>query len=307
MPLIYLLTGEDSFLINRKIESLKKQYKDYEYIPFDLTESPLENVLEALDTFDLWMTSKLVVASNAQFLTAEGKKEISLDQLEKYIDHPNPSNILVLTCNKLDERKKIVKKLLKVSEHPTLEVNPKTLVTEALEDYEITPSDRMYLINRCGNNYEKLVHECEKLKLYCYDQKKITQKDIEEVVSPWLDDNIFDLVDAIVNRKKEKSYQIYQELLSHNEEPLKILVLVANQFHLLYQVKVWHNEGKKENEIASLLKVHPYRVKLALEKERGYLEKELLDIITELADLDEAIKQGTTYQNIGFELFLLNR
>ena len=57
-------------------------------------------------------------------------------------------------------------------------------------------------------------------------------------------------------------------------------------------------------DIASTLKVHPYRVKLALEA--NYPDFELKDILKKLHNLDYEIKTGKVDKIVGLENFLLH-
>jgi DNA polymerase-3 subunit delta len=116
-------------------------------------------------------------------------------------------------------------------------------------------------------------------------------------------DNIFALTDAVIKKDISTSLSLYQELLKRGEEPIKIIVMLANQFRLIFQVKRLSAKGMNEDKIASQLSVHPYRVKLA--KEVRLSEKELLNYISLLADLDEKIKMGDINKDTGLELFFL--
>lgn len=306
MQAVYVLANENEFLISKKIDELIKNKTDYEIIKYDMRETSLERVVEDLDTYNFLANHKLIIASNCLFLTSEGNASEDYSVFEKYLDHPNLDNILILTCNKLDERRKLVKKVLKVAVRETFDINPIKLIKDHLGDYQMSDKVVNYLLEYCHTNYEKIVHELEKLKLYCYDTKNITEADIDDVVTQTIDEDIFGLVEAIVTKEKAKAFKIYEELLSHNEEPMKILILVANQFRLLYQVKVLSKDKLHEEEIATQLGIHPYRVKLAKQKAMGYSEQELVNYILKLADLDYEIKHGTTFKNVGFELFILN-
>lgn len=305
MDAIYLVVSEDDFLKREALSKLEKKYIDYEVISYDMEESTLDQVIEELDTYQFLSNHKLVIVRNAIFLGSDGK-DFDTAKLEKYIQNPNPDNVLVLVTNKLDERKKLVKLIKQVAIIPNVEIDMRTFLRNHLEDYKMENMEIEYLIARCLNHYEKIERELEKLKLYCYDKKEITKSDIDLVVEKSIDDNIFDLVDAITKKEKSVALEIYQELLLHNEEPLKILVMVANQFRLIYQVKVLKEEQNNESEISKMLGVHPYRVKLAAEKARIYSSQALLQYLNQLAKLDLEMKNGETFQNVGFEFFLLN-
>ncbi len=63
---------------------------------------------------------------------------------------------------------------------------------------------------------------------------KILSVDVVELlVARQLEDNVFRLTEALVQRKIKDAYLIYQDLITQNEEPFKLLILIANQFSLM--------------------------------------------------------------------------
>ena len=74
----------------------------------------------------------------------------------------------------------------------------------------------------------------------------------------------------------------------------------------MYQSIILKEQGLNNNEIATTLTVHPYRVKLALEEGIKYQKKTLLNFILKLANLDNDIKTGKINAELGVELFILN-
>ena len=121
-----------------------------------------------------------------------------------------------------------------------------------------------------------------------------------------IDNYILSLIESIVSKDKEKAVLIYNEMIKMNEEPIKIIVMLANQFRLIYQSKQLYKKGYSGNDIATLLDIHPYRIKLAIEKGRNYSEKDLLDNLYKLATLDEEIKTGKKDKYLALELFLIS-
>ena len=81
--------------------------------------------------------------------------------------------------------------------------------------------------------------------------------------------------------------------------------MLANQFRLMYQSKELYRKGHTESDTASILNVHPYRVKLAVNKARDYPSDLLLKFLNELANIDYQIKNGTLDKNLALELFIL--
>ena len=125
------------------------------------------------------------------------------------------------------------------------------------------------------------------------------------LVARSLEQNIFELINKIVNRKRTESLQIFYDLLKQNEEPIKIMALISNQFRLILQTKYFAEQGYGQKQIASNLKVHPFRVKLAMDQARLFSEEELRLIIEQLAVMDYEMKTGKKDKQLLLELFLL--
>ena len=73
----------------------------------------------------------------------------------------------------------------------------------------------------------------------------------------------------------------------------------------MYQVKELYKKGYTEKDIINNLGIHPYRIKLALEKGRNMRVGSYLIVLNELADLNIDIKSGLIDKKIGLELFIL--
>ncbi|MGW6167256.1 DNA polymerase III subunit delta, partial [Bacillus altitudinis] len=64
-------------------------------------------------------------------------------------------------------------------------------------------------------------------------------------------------------------------------------------------------QGYGQKQIASNLKVHPFRVKLAMDQARLFSEEELKYIVKELSTIDYEMKTGKKDKQLLLELFLL--
>lgn len=307
---IYLLYGEETYLIEREMERIiSSLLKDSEnkVVKYDMSEDNLSNALEDLNTVSLFSDSKIIICKNCYFLTSkpndiEQDTNLLLNLIDKEID-----SILILTVNdKLDERKKIVKELIKKTNSKCFNKLKDFEIIKFIEDefkgYKIDSSTTRYFLDYVGNDLGIIIKEIEKLKLYKED-KVITKDDIDEISSKALNDNIFDLVDAVINKDVDRALSIYDDLLILNEEPIKLIVVIANQFRLIYQTKTMYKSGYSELDISKYLEVHPYKIKLA--NQIFISEKELLKYINKLADLDIKIKTGKVEKNSAFKMFLI--
>jgi len=217
MENIYVIASEDQFLIKKNIDKIKSKLTGFEEVSYDLKEDSITRVIEDLDTFNFLVKGKVVVAHNAYFLTSEKPKNVieqNIEVLEKYIKNPNLDNVLILTCKKMDERKSIVKLLKKSAKVLEANLDVYKLIEENLEDYQMDRDTQRFLVDRTLNNYERVVNELEKLKLYKYDSRVITKEDIESIVTRTIDDNIFALIDSIIAKDKKNAFMVYEDMQS---------------------------------------------------------------------------------------------
>lgn len=309
----YLFYGTESYLMKKEIVQILKTagIDAIDQSNYDLEETMLSAIIEDAETVSLFSSKKAIIVENSFIFTAMQKKreEQNTDLLINYLKHANPDTILIFCVSeeKIDERKKITKLMKEIGKvqcfAPLEQVN--SFAKQAFEDYEIDYKTIDLLVERVGKDLNLLIREIEKLKLYKMEEKKIEKKDVLNLTSVQENIDIFELIEAIVSKDKEKAITIYHNMLKMNEEPIKIIVMLANQFRLIYQAKELYQRGHTEKDIASILNVHPYRIKLALGKGRGYQSDMLLAYLGQLADLDIGIKSGMLEKELGLELFIL--
>ncbi|WP_026693937.1 DNA polymerase III subunit delta [Peribacillus kribbensis] len=318
---VYLFFGTESFLINETkqvlIQNLLAEDElDFNLSVFDMEETPVEAALEDAETLPFMGERRLVFLQNAYFLTAEKNKskvEHNVSKLESYLNDPAPYSIVVIVApyEKLDERKKMTKELkrkasvLEAKKLSEQEIRIWIRERTAAADVQIEEPAIDLLMEISGTNLMMLANEIEKLALYSHDTRLITPETVEMLTAKSFEQNIFTLIERVLQRNIQEALSIYYELLRQNEEPIKILSVMAGQIRLLYQVKELTRQGYGQQKIASVLKVHPYRVKLATEKTRRFSERELMVLIHQLAEADYKIKTGQADKKLAIELILL--
>ena len=307
----YLIYGNDYGLIKREIDKIINGIIDV--VKYDLSASNVSEVIEEASCMSLFGDKKVVIGENALFLTGTNTSvNHDIDYLTSYVNAENHDNIVILTVvqDKLDERKKIVKLLKKnvtIIHKETIDEKdlPKFVIKEFLNNgYKIDYKTASYFVDYVGKNVDILLSEINKMIIYKDTDKEIFIEDILNISSKGFNDNVFDLSDAIMKKDFKKIFSCYNDLMILKEEPIKIIALLASQFTLVYQSKLLSKEGFMSKDIASTLKVHPYRVKLALEA--NYPDFELKDILKKLHNLDYEIKTGKVDKIVGLENFLLH-
>lgn len=312
--MIYLLYGTNYFLIKREIEKIKLEnnIESIDVNNYNLENTILDNILDDALTLSLFSQKKMIIVDNSYIFTPSVRKkglDHNIDLLNKYIENPNPDTILIFVINeeKIDDRKKIVK-LIKINGN-VIEFNEvkniDAFIKNELNDYKMDAITINSFVNRVGDNLAIITSEIEKLKLYKNDDKIITKDDVFDVCSEQIDVDMNELTNSIVSKNISKSLKIYNELIKQGEEPLQIIIRLANQFRIIYQSKELTKKGYSNKDIVDILGIHPYRVKKALEISYKFPSKELLSILKKLSRIDEGIKMGNMDKNIALEQFIL--
>lgn len=318
---VYLLYGTEAFLIKETKQlllehALTEDEIDFNFSQFDLEETPVEIAFEDVETLPFMGERRLVFMQNPFFLTAEKPKqkvEHNVKKLEQYLADPAPYSIVVLTApyEKLDERKKITKEL----KRKAVTIEAKKLNEKELKIWireraaaslvQIDENAIDLLLELAGTNLMMLTNEIDKMALYVEEAKRIDAATVEKLVAKSLEQNVFTLVDKVLQKNVEAAIGLFHELLRQNEEPIKILGVMASQVRLMYQVKEMAKLGYSQQKIAGALRIHPYRVKLALEKTGRFNEKELLSLMNEMAEADYKMKTGQVDKALALELLIL--
>jgi DNA polymerase-3 subunit delta len=268
-------------------------------------------VVSELESFCFSSDKKVVVLTNSYFLTnnnSEGPYEYEL--IENYLENQTEGTTFVISVNsaKLDEKRNIVKGIRKTAKVVEVDsINKKDLPKIVKQMFnkrnvEITDDALHELLSRLDLDMYQISNEVDKLSTY---SNKIYLHDVEALTPKKLDDNIFDMIDAMFKKNSNKAFRIYNDLKSLGNEPVSLVSIIATQVRFLYQVLVLQNKGYSESNIANELSVHPFRVKMGIDKVRTYSEYELEDLLNELSKLDVQIKTGDIDRFVGLELFIL--
>ena len=304
----YLIKSNAISLIDKKIEELIKE-KDFDsssVTTYDLEEDSITSLIEDADTISFLTPNKVIIGKN---LSNNNLDEKNLKTLSKYLDNPNSDVLLILVTTNIDARKKSIKEVINKLSLVNISTDTKTLVKDILKGYDVEYRVINLLEEYYSEDLERLISETKKLALAFINTKKITYKDaLELLVKPLnkQDSLAFDLVREIALKNKKKAVNIYNELLSYNIESYALFGLLESQYRLLYQVKVLNKRNISYNDMASILEVHPFRVKKTLELVRYYTLKEIRKLLKNLSDIDFKIKSGVYENNIVIDLLILN-
>lgn len=317
---VYLILGDQAYLsdqIKRAFTALIPQEERSMNIgSYDMEETPISSAVEDAVSVPFFGDRRLVMINRPYFLTGlrvKAKVEHHVDDFLDYLQRPESSTIMVIFApyEKLDSRKKITKALKKVA--TTVEIGKlreseikstvKKRITEA--GYTIDESALERMMQLTSGQLTTMMNDLPKLFLYNKDTKKITLTAVNGLVSPSVEQSVFDLVNSVLKKNAKESMDIYRNLILESQEPIGINAVLIQQFRLLIQVMILQKHGYSQGNLAASLKVHPYRVKLALQTVRHFNYQELKDAYLGLVETEREMKSSNRSPELLFELFLL--
>ncbi|WP_225362924.1 DNA polymerase III subunit delta [Apilactobacillus quenuiae] len=317
---LYLIKGKQGYLIKKLIGKflsfIPEDERTMNYANYDMETTNVSNAIEDAMSLPFFGEKRLVIINNPYFLTgSHGKDKIDqdVDSFTSYVDSPQDSTILLIIApyDKLDSRKKINKAIKKNSEIIDLSNISETEIKNYLgsnvndKGYKIEQNALDKLLQMTSNDFSNAMSELSKLFLYCYNNKLISINDVNKVVTKSLDQNVFDLVNYVINNNVNKSINLYHELINGSNEPLQINAILLSQFRLLIQVKIMAKKGYSQGKLASKLKIHPYRIKLALQTVKKYNYKKLSRAYLGLVDIEKQMKSTQKPADLLFEMFMI--
>ena len=317
---IYLLFGEETFLLESNLKKIKKLFgkteKGINYILID--EGSIENIVSDIETPAFGYEKKLIIARNTGiFKTGAKKTKESItkirdklnDYIKENIDLINESCVIVFVeeAGGISSLQKTIDKLgvtCKFEFQKPAQIQKRIKSICNAYKVNIDSSTMQYFIECCGTNMQDLINEIRKLIEYAGEGGTITKDDIDKLSIKKMESIIFELTDNLGKKNVAKALEVLHNLIYTKEPIQKILITLYNHFKKLYLTKFAIKEGK---DIITSLELKPNQTFLANKYKAQinyFKEQELRTIIKELIDLDYNYKIGLIDVNVGLEAIL---
>jgi DNA polymerase-3 subunit delta len=308
---LYYLYGDEPYLMEKCIRQLLERLVTPDLRDFNLnvyygTESKGDEIAETAATLPMFASWRVVVVKKAEALSVA-----SLEALSSYIRKPSPSTCLILQGEKIDQRKKFfseIKKSGELIEFKRLYENQlATFIRNeaSLRGRRIEPAAAEMLIYLVGNNLQELVSELEKAILYGGETREISVANVRAIVSDTRVNSVFELTDALGERKLEKALRSLGSLLNGGEAPLLVLAMISRHYRQLWKVRELLERRTPVQEIGKAAGINPYFLQGIVTQARNYSSSELRRIFERIFEIDGALKTGGGKPPVLLEKFLL--
>lgn len=307
---VYLLFGEERYL--------RKQYRDKLKNALCAPDDNMNNHfydgkgISVGEIIDLAETMPFLAERRVIFIDNSGLFKSGGEQLAEYLGGQNDTTVFVFTEAEVDKRSKLFKAAsangcvvdFAVQDENTL----KRWVAGVLgrEGKKITENNVQLFLTKTGTDMENIHMELEKLVCYCMDKEVVEAADIEAICTTRVSNHIFDMLDAVADKKTDKALSLYYDLITLKEPPMRILFLIARHCNILLQIKQMKNKGYAAKDMASSVGVPPFAVNKYLGQAQKFKADVLRSAVEKCVEAEEAVKTGRMNDVMSVELLLLS-
>lgn len=305
----YLLYGEEAYLRQQYKEKLVKALNpDGDTMNFTKYQGKgieIKEMLDLCETMPFFADKRVILVENSGFFKNK------CDELADYLKEPADYLHLIFVEEEVDRRSrmyKAVKACGRISEFA--KQDEKTLIRWAAgilsrEGRKITEKNMELFLTKTGTDMGNIRMELEKLITYTMGREVVTAEDVEAVCTTRTVNKIFEMVRAVTEKNQEKALELYYDLLTLKEPPMRILFLLSKQYRQLFLAKQMTGEGASRNEIAARLGVPGFVAGNIISCARVYTSEELRQAETDFIEAEEAVKTGRLQDVLSVELLII--
>ena len=307
---VYLLCGDEPFLVGSYKKRMREAISGDDTMNFNYFEGKNPDVREIIslaDTMPFFSERRLILIDSSGFFKA------APEELVEYLPQMPDTTCVIFCESEVDKRNKLYKKVKDMGHVAELnKQNSDQLMNWAAgilsrDGKKITKPMMEYFLERTGDDMENIRTELEKLICYTMGRDVITKEDIDAIGTVHVTNRIFEMVSAIVAGNTRKAMDLYEDLLTLKEPPMRILFLIARQFNQLLQVKELAAKGSDKGTIASRLKVPPFAAGKLIAQAKAFSREQILSYVQLCVESEEAVKTGQLSDRMAVELLIARK
>ena len=316
---VFLLWGEENFLRSHYKKNLMSLLMpeimpDLNFYSFDGKDYSITAVDEAIEALPVMDSRKLLVFENSLLFKPDsrtGAKAETKEYWENRLKDIPQDVYIIFNESEIDKRSALFKYIAKnhiSSEFSYLDEDKMIKWTQTLFKKlgkNITTADCTYLLGLCPEGMMTIKRESEKLCAYADKNDSVTKADIDLLVTPKLEDKVFDMVSAILSKNTEKALILLRDLFALKTEPTQILGAIIYNIEKIACVKIMLSSGKSKQEAAQSLKLAPFMVNKFSDSATKFKQQELNALISRAAETDIQLKTNSMDNNVLLELFIM--
>lgn len=307
---IYLLYGEERYLrrqYRQKLQTALCSDGDTMNVHYySGKDIPVGEIIDLAETLPFLAERRVIFISDSGLFKSGGEK------LAEYLTSPCESTYFVFTESEVDKRSKLFKTVQSKGYAADFTVQDENTLkrwiagTLGRDGKKITENTVQLIISKTGTDMDNIQMELEKLICYCMDRDVVTDADVEAVCTTRISNHIFDMINAIADRKQKAALELYYDLLALKEPPMRILFLIARQCNMLLQAKEMKLKGHDNRTIGSRLGVPPFIAQKVLNQASKFKTSTLRRAVQQCVEAETAVKTGRMNDMMSVEILIMS-
>jgi len=289
---IYFLMGEETYFIDK--------ISDYiaDHVLTDAEKGFNQTILygKELEPHAIMANARRfpMMANHQVIIVREAQNIKKIEELESYVKNPLNSTILVINYKykTLDKRKtfpKLIDQKGVLFESKKIYDNQlPNWISSYLKNqqYTISPQAAAMIAEYLGADLGKVANELDKLIISLPVGTQITPDHIEKNIGISKEFNVYELQNALGERDLLKANRIIN-YFGANPSSNPVQVVISSLFSYFSKLLNYQFlEDKTQNNVASVLQVHPFFVKTYVSAAKNYNIKKLVEIVSILREFD---------------------
>lgn len=306
---MYLLYGEERYLRRQYREKLRSALCDdsdtMNVHLFEGRDVPVGEIIDLAETLPFLAERRVIFLSDSGLFKSGGEK------LAEYLSSPCETTFFVFTESEIDKRSKLYKtvqsKGYAAEFGPQDENTLKRWIAGILSKNgkKVTEHTVQLIISKTGTDMYNIQMELEKLVCYCMDRDIVTDEDVNAVCTTRVSSHIFDMINAIADKKQRAALELYYDLLALKEPPMRILFLIARQCNMLLQTKELKSRGHDNRSIGAKIGVPPFIAQKIVNQASRFRTSALRSAVRQCVEAEEAVKTGRMNDLLSVEILIL--
>ncbi len=306
---VYILYGEEAYLRSQYRDKLKDALlgggDPMNLHCFEGKDVRVNEVIDLAETMPFLAERRVIVLENSGLFAKGG------EELAAYLASPAETVRFVFVEPTVDKRSRLYKAATAKGRAIEFAAQDEAVLKRWIlgflkrEGKNITERDLNLFLDKTGSDMQNIRGELEKLLCYCMDRDVIAAQDIEAVCTKQVSSQIFDMINALAERRQKAAMDLYYDLLTLKEPPMRILFLITRQFNLLLQVKELKNKGYDANAIGEKVGLAGFIARKYAAQAAKFKEADLRRALTDCVETEEAVKTGRMNDVMSVELLIV--
>lgn len=308
---IYCFHGDEPYLILQAMNYVKACalhgiVADFNLSAYYAGDIDPNVIRDEIETLPMMAPRRVLILREIQNLS-----ESDWECLQPIFLKPVESTVLILSGQKLDKRKKSFRWLSEASvmtefKRPYENQIP-GWIRHIAKGLQLQLSDEVVsLLHRLvGSHLAEIEVELKKLKDYMGDRQQVEIEDVGKAVTRRREDNVFELVETLAKGDKSQSLVQLAGLLSHGQNEVGIVSLVARHIRILMCVKQGMEMGLQGVRLAQHAQVPQYFLNEYVSQAKKWSARKLEQVLLVLGETDRALKSSPLSSHIWLENMIL--